>query len=179
MPHALETERLLLRPFAEPDIEIAFRLFEDDPDVYRFDPGFSRTIEQREAIIRRHILDNEEDGAGTLAVTLKSCGDFIGQAGLQLYMLPWQPFATAEVELYYKFGRAYWGQGYAQEACRALVGFAFNEMRLLRIATITQPDNRRSLHLLKRLGFNIGPAPDAWRPRLLGIMTNPAAGQEG
>ncbi len=177
MPHALESERLLLRPFTEADIETAFKLFEEDEEVYRFDPGFSRTLEQRAAMIRRHMADNQEGGEGTLAVTLKSTGEFVGQAGLQLYMLPWKPFATPEVELYYKFGCAYWGNGYAFDACRTLVDFAFDEMRLLRIVTVTQPENARSLRLLRRLKFSIGPGPDAWQPHVLGILTNPAAGQ--
>ena len=177
MPHALETERLVLRPFIEADIDVAYRLFEEDPEVYRFDPGYARTLEQRGAIVRRHIAQNQENGEGTLAVTLKTTGELIGQAGLQLYVLPWQPFATPEVELYYKFGRPYWGQGYALEACRALVDFAFNDMRLLRLVTITQPQNLRSVHLLQRLGFCIGPAPDVRQPAVLGILTNPAVGK--
>lgn len=177
MPHALETERLLLRPYTEADIDVAYHLFEKEPEVYRFDPGFARTLEQRAAIVRRHAEQNLAEGEGTLAVALKSSGELIGQAGLQLYVLPWQPFATPEVELYYKFGKAYWGEGYAAEACRALARFAFDEMRLFRIVTITQPDNERSVRLLKCLGFSIGPAPDQWQPAVLGILTNPAVGK--
>jgi ribosomal-protein-alanine N-acetyltransferase len=177
MPHLLETERLFLRPFAEADIEVAYRLFEEDPEVFRFDPGFARTREQRAAIVRGLIEQNQEHGEGTLAVVLKPTGELIGQVGLQLYVMPWQPFATAEVELYYKFGRAYWGESYALEASRCLVDYAFNEMHLLRLVTVTQPGDDRSLRLLKHLGFFIGPAPDAWAPNVIGILTNPAAGQ--
>ena len=177
MPHALETERLLLRPFIEADIDVVYRLFEEDAEVYRFDPGHPRTMEQRAATIRTHAAQNQDDGEGTLAVTLKSTGEFIGQAGLQLFVLPWRPFATAEVELNYKLGRAYWGQGYALEACRALVDFAFKDMRLLRLVTVTQPQNLRSVHLLQRLGFCVGPGPEVWEPDVIGILTNPAVGK--
>lgn len=177
MPPLLETERLLLRPYTEADLDAAFRLFEADPEVYRYDPGFARTPEQRAAIVRRLIADNEPDGEGTLAVTLKADGRLIGQAGLQLYVMPWSPFATPEMELYYKFGAAWWGQGYAFEACRALAGYAFREMNVLRLVTITHPDNIRSVRLLRRLGFAIGPAPAAWAPHVLAILTNPAAGR--
>jgi RimJ/RimL family protein N-acetyltransferase len=178
MPHVLESQRLLLRPFVESDSDVAFRLFEEDPEVYRFDPGYARTAEQRAAMIREHITQNQEDGEGALAVTLKSTGEFIGQVGLQLFVLPWTPFATPEVELYYKFGRAFWGQGYALEACRGLVDFAFSDMRLLRLVTVTHPENHRSMYLLERLGFCMGPAPDAWRPNVLGILTNPGVGKQ-
>ncbi len=176
MPHTLETERLLLRPYTEADIEPAYALLEGHPDVYRFDPGFARTREQRAALIRRHIADNHEDGEGTLAVTLKESGQFIGQAGLQLYILTWPPFATPEVELYYKLGRDFWGQGYAEEACRALIDFAFNTMHLLRLVTITQPDNRHSVRLLKRLGFSVAPGPANWHPEVMAILVNPECG---
>ena len=121
--------------------------------------------------------DNEEDGEGTLAVTLKESGRLIGQVGLQLYVLPWQPFATPEVELYYKFGAEFWGRGYAFEACRALVDFAFAHMRLLRLVTITHPENERSVRLLRRLGFCLAPAPESFKPHLIGILTNPAVGR--
>jgi RimJ/RimL family protein N-acetyltransferase len=177
MPPVLETERLVLRPFTEADIERAFALFEQDALVYRCDPGFARTPEQRATIIRRLIATNEEDGEGTLAVTLKDGGRLIGQAGLQLYVMPWQPFATPEVELYYKFGSAFWGCGYAYEAGRALIDHAFNRMRLLRLVTVTQPENDRSLRLLERLGFCLGPAPAAFKPDVVGILTNPAVGR--
>lgn len=174
MPPVLTTERLVLRPYTEADIDTAYALFEGEADVYRFDPGHTRTREQRAAIVRRHIAQNEKDGEGTLAVTLKDSGQFIGQAGLQLYVLPWRPYATAEVELYYKLGRAFWGQGYAEEACRALIRFAFEEMNLLRLVTVTHPDNQRSVRLLQRLGFTIAPGPERWAPHVMAVLLNPA-----
>jgi RimJ/RimL family protein N-acetyltransferase len=177
MPPVLETERLILRQFTEADIETAFALFEHDPEVYRFDPGFARTREQRAEIIRRLMGSNEEDGEGMLAVTLKADGRLIGQAGLQLYVMPWQPFATPEVELCYKFETRVWGNGYAFEAGRALVDFAFNRMRLLRLVTVTHPDNTRSVRFLDRLGFCLGPAPAPFRPNIIGILTNPSVGR--
>lgn len=178
MPSSLTTDRLILRPFSEADIDAAYALFETHPDVYRFDPGFARTRDQRAASVRRHAAQNEEDGEGTLAVTLKDSGQMIGQAGLQLYILPWEPYATAEVELYYKLGRDFWGQGYAEEACRALIRFAFEEMNLLRLVTITHPDNVRSVNLLQRLSFCPAPGPTKWTPHLMAVLLNPALRRE-
>lgn len=78
-----------------------------------------------------------------------------------------------EVELYYKLGRDFWGQGYAAEACRALIDFAFGPMRLARLVTLTQPGNQRSIRLLRRLGMTIAPAPDEWRPEVIGVLLSP------
>ena len=127
-------------------------------------------------VVESGIIFDQEDGEGTLAVTLKHDGRMIGQAGLQLYVLPWTPFATPEVELYYKLGRAYWGAGYALEACHALLRYAFDEMRLLRIITVKQPANRRPTRLLERRSLCIAPAPDIWRSEVVAIRTNPLVG---
>jgi RimJ/RimL family protein N-acetyltransferase len=91
--------------------------------------------------------------------------------------MPWQPFATPEAELYYKFGAPFWGRGYAHEAACAVVDFAFQRMRLLRLVTVTHPENARSVRLMERLGFCLAPAPAAYKPNIIGILTNPSVGK--
>ncbi len=107
------------------------------------------------------MAQNAENGEGTLAVTLSDSGRLIGQAGLQLYVLPWKPYATAEVELYYKLGRSFWGHGYAEEACRALGRFAFEKMNLLRLVTITHPDNLAPSACCNGSASRLRPAPNS------------------
>jgi [ribosomal protein S5]-alanine N-acetyltransferase len=172
MPHAIETERLLIRPFTLDDIDAAYAIFEGHADVWKFDPGYQRTHEQRAALIHKYAEGNEQDGCGTLAITLKDTGALLGYVGLQLYVLPREPLATPEVELYYKLGRAYWGQGYATEACRALIRFAFDEMRLARIVTIAAAENMPSIKLLEALGMEIAPAPPSWAGSVTGTLQN-------
>ena len=53
----------------------------------------------------------------------------------------------------YFLARAYWGQGYAQEALRALIDYAFANLTLTEILADIDPRNDASLRLLKRLGF--------------------------
>lgn len=178
MPHSLATERLWLRPFTPYDLDEAYAVLEGHPDVWRFDPGYQRTWEQRAQIIQKYAEMNEPNGVGTLAVTLKATGALIGYVGLQLYILPREPLATPEVELYYKFGRDYWGQGYATEACQAMIRFAFEEIRLERLVTVTQPDNTPSIMLLRRLGMHIEDAPPAWPGEVIGTLLNSLGGAE-
>lgn len=172
MPPQLETERLLLRPFIADDMDDAYAALEGHPDVWKYDPGFQRTKEKRTAIIQRYIDMNDLDSCGTLAVVQKSSDHLIGYVGLQTYVLPREPFATPEVELYYKFGRDYWKQGYAIEACRAMIRFAFDQMRLLRIVTITNQNNEPSIHLLQRLGMRLEDAPPSWAGSLTATLDN-------
>ena len=106
---------------------------------------------------------SEEEG--TLAVVKKAGNVLLGYVGLQLYVLPREPYTTPEVELYYKLGRDFWGQGYAKEACLATIAYAFTEMRLRRIVTDRQ--NEPSIKLLQRLGRRLEDAP----PKLPGMLT--------
>lgn len=97
MPHQLETKWLLLRPFSMDDVDVAYTVLDVHPDVWKYDPGYQRTKEQRAAIIQRLAETNDPEECGTLAVVHKDTKLFIGYVGLQLYVLPRQPFATPEV----------------------------------------------------------------------------------
>ncbi len=177
MPPRIETARLILRPFCDADIQAAYEVFEGHPDVYFYDPGFRRSFEQRAEIIRRYTAENDPHGCGTMAVVLPEAGGepgrLIGYAGLQLYLLPGEPFTSAEVELFYKLGRDDWGKGYASEACRALLNYAFTELRLGRIVSTVHMGNQRSIRLLERLGARIQPAPPAWANYVIGVILHP------
>lgn len=151
----LTTDRLDLRPFRLDDAEAAHRLLDTHPDVWRFDPGEARTLEQRTEILRYRIAEFDHHGFGMWAVAERSSGSLAGYCGLQLYLLEDEPRSSVECELYYKLGRGFWGRGYAAEACRAVIAFAFGRLRLPRLATCTDTDNVRSVALLRRLGMRI------------------------
>jgi ribosomal-protein-alanine N-acetyltransferase len=157
-----ETERLILRPYTLEDAEAAHAVLDSHPDVWQFDPGRALTLEERRAAIEKRIQAYGGPIFGSLALTLKGDGRLIGYCGLQLYLCDRIPLSTPEVELFYKLGRDYWGRGYAAEAAREMVRYAFDELRLARIVTCTGRDNTRSIALLQHLGMRI--EPDATEP---------------
>jgi RimJ/RimL family protein N-acetyltransferase len=169
----LETERLTIRLFTLDHLDAAHAMLDIHPDVWHFDPGYSRTREQRTIELQYRIWQYEREGFGQMAVILKNHNTLIGYVGLQTYILPTEPLATPEVEMFYKFGRDYWGQGYATEACRAMLRHAFEDLHLTRIVTVTHKDNANSIALLKRLGITIVAAPPKWADDVLGILENP------
>ncbi len=172
MPPIISTRRLILRPFTLEDARPAFEVFEGHPDVWKYDPGYQRTYEQRAALIARYSMLNDPDSVGTLALTRKDDNLLIGYVGLQFYILPRDPLATPEVELYYKLGHDFWNQGFATEACQALVEFAFRKLRLKRLVTIASQENENSLRLMRRLGMSLEPAPAAWPNEIMGTLKN-------
>ena len=57
------------------------------------------------------------------------------------------------VEVGWRLGRKFWGQGYASEAARAALGFAFGELALSEVHSITAVINLPSRAVMERLGM--------------------------
>ena len=169
----IQTERLLLRPFTADDAERLHALFDTHPEVWRFDGRFPRSMEQRRELLRWRMHDYEHEGWGAMGVVIRASGELIGHAGLQYWLCP-QPDGTAlpEVELFYKLGRDYWGQGYATEAGRALLTYAFEHLHLRRIVSTAQRANVQSVALMRRLGMSIADDP-ANSENVLGALERP------
>ena len=170
MPPRLETARLILRPFTLTDIDEAYDILEGHPDVWKYDPGFCRTKLQRANLIQKYALSNDENGCGNLAAVLKSTGKLIGHVGLQSYRLGAEPQDPLEVELFYKLGHDFWGKGYAFEACRVMISFAFDRLNLPHLVTATHSENSPSIRLMQRLGFRFYSQPSAWSAEVVGLL---------
>ncbi len=159
----LETERLNLRPFQIGDLDAIYREVYSDPDVCRFFCGETRTLERTERWLHFRSYEAETEDFGLLAVVPKETGGVIGLCGLQPYVSRWavhestpevmRRFNTIEVELTYAFGKSAWGKGYAYEACLPLIDYAFSDLRLWRLVTACDRENRRARKLQDRLGM--------------------------
>ncbi len=53
----------------------------------------------------------------------------------------------------YRIFNIYWGQGYAQEACKAAMSIAFKDLKLHRIEAGISPANKRSIKTAKAIGL--------------------------
>jgi [ribosomal protein S5]-alanine N-acetyltransferase len=158
----LATGRLVLRPFTLDDEAIHPLVFAD-PEVAGPFCVTTPTLEQvRGWLVHRH-LQAAEDDLGFWAVVRRADDALLGLVALQPYV-PWwivwehDPAARhrrVEVELSYALGRPYWGNGYATEAGRALVAYAFETLGLVRIAYGVDAANTRSVGVMRRLGFRL------------------------
>lgn len=88
-------------------------------------------------------------GDSFLAVCLKDTGRFIGFVALNQE----QGEGSGQLNLGYCFDADYHGQGYATEACRAVLGHAFDHLQTQSVVTGTAAANHSSCRLLERLGF--------------------------
>jgi ribosomal-protein-alanine N-acetyltransferase len=57
------------------------------------------------------------------------------------------------MELGYWIAEPFWGQGYAAEAARTVVTFAFQQFEVERMQSHCTAENLASAHVLEKLGF--------------------------
>jgi len=159
----LETERLILRPFTMEDLQDVHREVFSDPEVCHFYCGKTRTPEETAEWLAYRITEWKYSRFGRLAVVLKDTQEFTGFVGLEAYpnsfsRLPDDPqprHNEVEVELSFAFGKRYWGKGYASEASRAMIRYAFDDLNMRRLVGGAAVENERSRKLQERLGFKV------------------------
>ena len=143
----LETPRLLLRPFAESDLDDLSVLMAN-ADFMRFSLGvFSR--EQTAGFLEK-VRARDRDGLPSqFALILRSNQKLIGYCGFFLQTVD----GVEEPEIAYRLDPAYWGQGLATEAARAVRDHAFDNLHLPHVISLIHPDNTASRRVAEKNGM--------------------------
>jgi RimJ/RimL family protein N-acetyltransferase len=140
----IETARLRLRHFTLDDLDYLFTLY-SDPEVMRF--LSSRTKEQTQASLCKHIQHWQKHDFGMWAVIHKDSSKIIGRCGLGFLE------NTLEVELGYVLDKSYWNMGLGTEAGQATLKYGFEEIQLDRIVAIALPENIASIRVIQKVGM--------------------------
>ena len=136
-----ETERLRIRQWRDEDCHVYARM-NADPMVMRY---FPKTLSAQESYEQADKLRSiiTERGWGVGAVELKASGEFIGISGLHTQAgdsgIPHAPLT----EIVWRIRAAEWGKGYAPEAARRVLQFAFEELALDAVYSFTAHLNSR------------------------------------
>lgn len=144
----LHTARLRLRPFTDDDADQLFTL-QSDAEVLRYwdAPPWTDPARAPQFIARCRQMAEEGTGARP-AVELAEDGRFLGW----VTFTDWNPdFRSAS--LGYVLTRAAWGHGYATEAARAVLTWAYDALDLNRVQAEADTRNRASARVLEKLGF--------------------------
>lgn len=145
----LKTERLLLRKWRDDDLT-DFAALNADPEVMEFFADVLDTKESNE-LAKEIIKRINENGWGFWAVELLSDNSFIGFVGLNKpsYDVP----VDLCIEIGWRLAKKYWGHGYATEAAKASLEFAFNELKLDKVYSFASVGNKRSCAVMERLNM--------------------------
>lgn len=162
LPTTLTTDRLLLRPWRETDLE-PFAAMNADPEVMRF---FPRRLDREasDAMAHRISLQIDEEGWGLWAVEVAGVAPFIGFIGLT--RVPFAAHFTPAIEVGWRLDKRCWGRGYAPEGARAALDFAFGPLGLDQVVSMTIPANTPSQRVMQKLGMTRDPADDFDHPHL-------------
>jgi ribosomal-protein-alanine N-acetyltransferase len=145
----IETDRLILRGWRESD-RAPFAALNADPEVVRY---LSRALsrEESDAMIDRVVARWAERGYGLWAVERRDDDAFLGFTGLSWQDFP-APFTPA-IEIGWRLARSAWGHGYATEAARTTLRWAFETLGLEEVLSFTTVANAASRRIMERIGM--------------------------
>ena len=144
----LHTARLRLRPFTDADADALFALHSSAHVLRYWDaPPWSERARAERFVEACGQMADEGTGA-RLAIDRVPDGAFLGWCSLTR----WNPDYRSAA-LGYCLGDAVWGHGYATEAARALLEWAFDTLDLNRVQAETDTRNVASARVLEKIGF--------------------------
>jgi RimJ/RimL family protein N-acetyltransferase len=168
----LRTARLALRRLRAEDVDAIFAVI-GDPVAMQYFPR-SYTYEDAVEWIERNLRRYRNDGHGILAIVLNSTGEVIGDCGLMLQDVE----GESMLEVGYHLRRDHWRRGYATEAARACMDYAFHDLGVDKVVSLIRPENTPSRRVAERNGMRVErQVMHDQLPHLLYVMTRENYGQ--
>jgi RimJ/RimL family protein N-acetyltransferase len=144
-PEFLETDRLFLRTFREPDWKDLHKYYSDE-QCTKYTIGRKLTEGESWRTMAAMIGHWQLRGYGSYALEEKISHRVLGVAGLD-YPNDWP-----EPEIKWGLIREFWGKGYASEAVRAVKKMWGEYLPELSLISLIHPDNTNSINLAKAVG---------------------------
>ncbi|MCX4582658.1 GNAT family N-acetyltransferase [Streptomyces sp. NBC_01481] len=149
----IHTPRLLLRRWREDDLAPMAEINADPQVMQWIGDGSVHDAEQTAEDIERWEEEWDEEGFGLFAVELLASGELAGFVGLSVPTF--LPEVLPAVEIGWRLGTPYWGQGYASEAAAATLEFALRDRGLDRVISIARLGNDASENVMRKLGMEL------------------------
>jgi ribosomal-protein-alanine N-acetyltransferase len=144
----LETKRLFLKKLSLEFCDGLYSLLSDVNVVKFTEDNLVSDLEQVKLFIEKNQALYNDYGFGKWAVIDKQTNKFIGLCGFKYYP------SLNKKALSYSFLNQCWGQGFATEASKAALNYAFNGLKNTNVVAWSTPDNFASLKVLEKLGFS-------------------------
>jgi RimJ/RimL family protein N-acetyltransferase len=150
----IETERLVLRRWEVTGDLDAYAAICGDPEVMRYiGDGSVATRDECEEQLERYETTWREHGFGLFALERRDTGELIGNTGLAIP--DFLPEILPAVEIGWRLGRAHWHHGFATEAARAALAFAWDPVGLDRVVSVHAVGNDPSGNVMQKIGMHL------------------------
>ncbi len=135
----IETTRLIIRDFVMEDVEGLFEILGDAETMRYCEPAYDQ--EKTKSFLKTFCIGRR----GAVAAVEKYNGKLLGYILLN-------ELEPKVYEMGWIFHRSYWRQGYAFEACKAVIDHAFRELDAHKIFAETI-DSEKSVPLMEKIGM--------------------------
>ncbi|WP_167958822.1 GNAT family N-acetyltransferase [Anaerosporobacter faecicola] len=144
----LETERLNLKNISTEDSAFILSEFSDDDiNEYLFDEEPMTDLQEAMGLIEFYTVPEPREQHRWILVR-KSDGQKIGTCGFHCWNRD-----KHVIEMGYDMKKAYWGNGYMQEAIKAILALAKDELEVHEVILHIYPENKKSVALATKFGF--------------------------
>ena len=166
----LETDRLVLRNVAAKDADIMYD-YRNNEICARYQRGQTKDYEGITALVEKRKNDVVSvESPFMVAVAFKETDEMVGE----IVVMP----NDGTISLGYTFSYKHHRKGYAFEALTALVNLLHEQYPQWDFISFTEPENRPSMALLKKLGYkDMGYIP-SMTSQVFGKWTTPATDAE-
>lgn len=144
------TDRLVLRPFREDDLDELADVFAERA-VWEHPFQRGRTREETETFLEANLRQRAERGFELWAPIERASGALMGILGLTVPTF--LPEILPAVEVGWRIHPRFWSKGYATEGGEASLRYGFEVLGLERIVSVYEPQNEASGRVMVRLGM--------------------------
>jgi [ribosomal protein S5]-alanine N-acetyltransferase len=146
----LESSRIICRKLTEDDISVWSEFFAD-PEAIEFFTEFESKpyLESATIWIGKQLTRYAENRYGLLALIEKKSGNLVGLCGLLTQEVDGKP----ELEVGYHVLKKYWGNGFAPEAAKLFIDYAFRNNITDSVISIIDTGNLKSQRVAEKNGL--------------------------
>lgn len=144
----LETDRLMLRNWVASDAASLYAIASDEHVGPACGWQPHKDIEESQFILKNFLTNDY-----TFAIILKEDNNIIGNIGFMT--MPGSKYCKNELqhEIGFWLGYPYWGNGYMPEACKCLMQYGFDQLKLEKIICTHVIENDNSASVQKKCSF--------------------------
>ncbi|NJN19257.1 MAG: GNAT family N-acetyltransferase [Oscillochloris sp.] len=193
----LETERLIIRPFQSTDLDAVYHILDIELADAHTGAEHAENKAQRSGWLDWTIAGYEELARlyqfpmSDRAIVLRERNELIGVVGFNPAIMPFSQVpdlaaapagrSSFELGLFWAVSPRQQRRGYAAEAARAMINFAFATQGLWRIVAATSYENAASQAVMRKLGMTLYRNPQEDPPyfQVVGVIEHARLARPG
>lgn len=145
----IETDELILRELTMDDLQALHLILSDQETMQYYPAPFE--LNKTRNWINWNIENYSRYGFGLWAVIIKETGQFIGDCGITMQMI----LDNSVPEIGYHIDKRFWNKGYATQASKACLRYAFDVAKFDKVYSYQKYTNIPSRRVAEKMGMTL------------------------